>query len=142
MSISTNTNDATFSIYQEKELVAQFFNMEKFDSTSFPTPGDQEMQFGFGKIEAKKELDLHIHKSVSRQLNNTSEFLYVISGRMDIDIYGQDEIFITTITLHDNQALLQYKGGHKITISKNTKYFEIKQGPYLGQNIDKYYLES
>ena len=36
-----------------------------------------------------------------------------------------------------NMALLQLTGGHAFKILPGTKYFEIKQGPYLGKHADK-----
>ena len=125
-------------IYSNKKLIAQLYNIDGLSKSIFPTPPEMAFQFGFGYIENEKSLIPHIHKDVDRNIKTTSEFLYVISGSMKIDIYDEQEVLIKKITLKSNNALLQFCGGHKIYISKNTKYFELKQGPYLGRDYDKY----
>ena len=57
---------------------------------------------------------------------------------MTIEVYSEDEAYVETVILNSNQALLQHIGGHKISLKKGTKYFEIKQGPYFGRCFDKY----
>ena len=61
---------------------------------------------------------------------------------MIIEILSEDSTFIKKIELTDSQALLQFIGGHKISFDAGTKYFEIKQGPYLGRDADKFFIES
>lgn len=119
-------------------LVAQFFDINKMKGTIFPTPPSSTFQFGFGEITENKKLTPHIHKRVKREITTTSEFLYVIHGKMIIDVLDEDEKFVEQIILKNNMALLQYVGGHKIEIKSGTKYFELKQGPYLGRDFDKY----
>jgi hypothetical protein len=123
-------------------LIGQVYDLNLVNGVGFPTLNDNSFQFGYGVIDKDKELELHIHKRVKRIVKTTSEFLYVINGLMIVDIYSEDEIFIETVSLRDNQALLQHFGGHKIILKKGTKYFEIKQGPYYGRNFDKYTLNN
>lgn len=128
------------NIFSEKELIAQKYNMNDINSTIFPTPESAVLQFGVGISKEEKILNPHIHKRVQRIIDTTSEFLYVISGEMIVDIYNEKEQFLKSIVLNDNECLLQFIGGHAITLKENTKYFEIKQGPYYGRDFDKYDL--
>ena len=129
-------------IYHEDTLVGQFYDLNQVTGTQFPTSVECGFQFGFGIVNQDKNLTPHIHKRVKRVINTTSEFLYVIDGKMTIEVYSEDEAYVETVVLKSNQALLQHIGGHKISIKKGTKYFEIKQGPYLGRHFDKYDMES
>lgn len=134
---TSNTKD----IIDGANLIAQIYDINLINETVFPTPGSNEMQFGVGLNKEKKTLKTHIHKRVKRQLKHTSEFLYVIQGYMKIDIYNEKEEIVKKIKLKPGMALLQFFGGHSIELGADTKYFEIKQGPYLGQNDDKYFIE-
>ena len=60
---------------------------------------------------------------------------------MIIDILNEKGAFIEKVILLDNMALLQFIGGHKIEIKAETKYFELKQGPYYGREFDKFDLK-
>jgi len=128
-------------IYSNKILIAQKYNLNDVENTNFPTPSETTFQFGVGVAKEKKILAPHIHKRVERTIDTTSEFLYVLNGTMSVDIYDEKEIFIKKIILKNNECLLQFIGGHAITLEKNTKYFEIKQGPYYGRDFDKYDLK-
>jgi|APSaa5957512535_1039671.scaffolds.fasta_scaffold58130_2 hypothetical protein len=121
-------------------LIGQVYDLNLVKGVGFPTSNRQSFQFGYGVINEDKDLEPHIHKRVKRTIYTTSEFLYVVKGLIIIDVYNEDESYVETVSLRNNQALLQYLGGHKITIQKGTKYFEIKQGPYYGHDFDKYAL--
>jgi len=119
-------------------LIAQVFDLNAMNGVVFPTPVLASFQFGFGEILENKVLIPHIHKRVKREIDTTSEFLYVIYGEMIIDVLDEQERFLEKVVLKDNMALLQFVGGHRIELLSGTKYFEIKQGPYFGRNFDKY----
>ena len=125
-------------IINEDILIAQVYDINAMDGINFPTPESATFQFGFGQISENKVLIPHIHKRVKREIETTSEFLYVIHGEMVIDVLDEEERFSEKVILNDNMALLQFIGGHKIEIKSGTKYFEIKQGPYYGRDFDKF----
>ena len=132
----------TCNVYSKKnELIAQIYNLNSMNETEFPTPDNVSFQFGVGVAQEDKVLKTHIHKRAERVINTTSEFLYVIKGLMKVGIYDEEENFIQDVELTDNKCLLQFVGGHSISLEKGTKYFEIKQGPYFGREFDKYDLE-
>lgn len=126
-----------FEIAHKNKTIAHLYDLNLFEDSSFPTPPEMELQFGYGFIKESKILDMHIHKKVRRQTINTSEFLFVISGKMKVEILAEDKTSVKRVELTNNQCLLQFIGGHKISFEANTKYFEIKQGPYLGRDKDK-----
>ena len=97
-------------------LIAQVYDMNAMNGINFPTPESATFQFGFGQISENKVLIPHIHKRVKREIETTSEFLYVIHGEMIIDVLDEEERFIEKVILKDNMALLQFIGGHKIEI--------------------------
>ncbi len=131
---------AIYEIYSEDILIAQKYNLSKINSNIFPTPEVASFQFGVGVSNNEKILKPHIHKRVDRTINNTAEFIFVLDGKVIVDIYDEREHFVETINICANECLLQFLGGHAILLNENTKYFEIKQGPYGGRDFDKYDL--
>jgi mannose-6-phosphate isomerase-like protein (cupin superfamily) len=129
-------------IFSGSILIAQKYKLSDINSTIFPTLESSSFQFGMGIASCDKTLKPHIHKRVERILDTTSEFLYVLSGEMQIDIYDEQEQFVNKIILNQNECLLQFIGGHAIYLKEGTKYFEIKQGPYYGRDFDKYELKA
>lgn len=125
-------------IKKSEILIAQVYDLNSMIGTLFPTPSDSNFQFGFSAVQEDKELTPHIHKKVHRKIDTTSEFLYVVLGEIQIDVFDDKEQFLEKVILKDNMGFLQFIGGHKISIRAKTKFFEIKQGPYYGRDFDKY----
>lgn len=125
------------NILLKKELIAQIYYFNNSGGIIFPTPDLQEMQCGYGQVSERKVIKPHIHKNIKRNIENTSEFIYIINGQMEVTFLSPKGKIITTEKIQPGEAFLQFKGGHKITFSANTRYFELKQGPYLGNAIDK-----
>ena len=135
------TQDGVTDLLDENgDLLAQVYDMSKMTRTTFPTPEECTMQFGFGLIPEDKTLECHIHKRASRTIDKTAEFLYVMEGEMIVQVLSESEQVLETITLTDNMALMQFYGGHEISLKSETRYFELKQGPYKGRDFDKYIL--
>lgn len=125
------------NIFHDNKLIAQKFIISEVSESIFPTPNSCELQFGIGVVKEQKFFKPHIHKKAKRTIYNTSEFIYVVDGEMIIEILSPNEHLVETLKIKKNEGFLQFFGGHKIMAKKNTRYFEIKQGPYNGQDFDK-----
>ncbi len=124
-------------IYFKEKLIAFLFNSNEISKTEFVSDPNDFFQLGLGYIKDKVSLESHVHKKIDRNINETSEFIYVVNGKMDIEILDLDGTFVSSVEVKAGYGFLQYFGGHKITIDADTKYFELKQGPYLGHAFDK-----
>jgi hypothetical protein len=122
-------------------LIAHVFDFNIPGPVIFPTPESAEMQCGFGEIAEDRNIAPHVHNIVDRQTRNTSEFIYVIYGRIELVFLNPEGKTIGETVIGPGQGFLQYVGGHKITIAGSTRYFEIKQGPYFGHIKDKTVLQ-
>lgn len=123
-------------------LLAQVLDLDAPGPVIFPTPETAEMQCGFGDVAENRALRPHVHNVVERRTRNTSEFIYVIAGQMDILFLDTEGRAIAEATIAPGQGFLQHVGGHRITMHAGTRYFELKQGPYLGHVKDKTVLEN
>lgn len=128
-------------IRADEVLLAQVFDFDTAGPVIFPTPESAEMQCGFGQVDTDKAIKPHVHNIVERETRNTSEFIYVIAGEMRIVFLDPAGAPVAREAIRPGQGFLQYVGGHEITISAGTRYFELKQGPYLGHVKDKTVLD-
>jgi hypothetical protein len=97
------------------------------------------LQAGTWEYDAGKILLPHIHNIVDRTVSRTHEVLYVLSGRLEAAIYTLDAKIVETLTLEAGDILILLASGHGYRIlEKNTRVLEIKNGPYLGAEIDRY----
>ncbi|MDG1707561.1 MAG: hypothetical protein P8H03_02310 [Emcibacteraceae bacterium] len=126
----------------EGKVLVQIYDLNNIETTSFPTPENWSMQFGVGCAETNDKVFIpHVHKDASRKLQNTGEFIYVTKGRMEIFFLDQKGSKLKKVSLSKGMAFLQMEGGHAIKAIAGSNYFELKQGPYLGRNIDKFDVE-
>lgn len=125
-------------IQSGNEVVAHVYDLNVVDAKSFPTPHEFPMQFGVGYCPQEWTSPAHIHKQVMRRVEGTAEFIFLLSGKLDVVFFDQRELEIGRETLSAQMALLQLTGGHELTFAAGTRYFEIKQGPYSGFENDKY----
>ena len=90
-----------------------------------------------GMIKGKK-LDRHYHNFIERNSNLTQECVVVISGKMRVDVFDEEQSFIESFTIVEGEFAIFEAGGHGYEIlEENTKIIETKNGPFMGVNIDK-----
>ena len=104
----------------------------------FITPDEEFIQVGTWWYEAGKELDRHYHNRVSREANLTQETVIVLQGSLEVALYDLKNILTKTFELKEGDFAVFLRGGHGYTVREdNTRIIEVKNGPFLGVNIDK-----
>ena len=90
-------------------------------------------QIGYQNLKNQTRLKSHRHKKRNSQIKKTDEIIYMISGKMKVFFYDDlNNLFSYKIIKKDDLIYLKYWGhGFKI-LSNDTKFFEVKQGPYKG----------
>ena len=101
-------------------------------ATTFLTPPDFTQQLGFVIYPAGGEVKPHLHRSLERTIQGTSEVLVIKKGRCDVDIYNNAREIVATRELRQGDILLLVDGGHGFRMLEDTVFVEIKQGPYTG----------
>jgi len=67
----------------------------------------------------------------------TQEAWIVVSGQLQVQVFDTDDTFVEQLTLTAGQCMTLFRGGHTFTVlTDNTVIFEIKNGPYYGQQTD------
>ena len=105
---------------------------------NFFSEDNEFIQVGAWSYDAGKELLAHIHNKVDRNVSRTCETLYVISGSLEAHIYDLNEKQIDSFVVQAGEILILLECGHGYTILEDdTKVVEIKNGPYLGAEVDR-----
>jgi hypothetical protein len=80
----------------------------------------------------------HIHNEVERKIIRTQEVLYIKKGSIKAQIYTLDEVFVKEIIVKEGDILVLLNSGHGYQILEDkTQVLEIKNGPYLGAEVDR-----
>ncbi len=99
---------------------------------SFFTPGNFSQQLAYMQHPAGKEIVAHTHKVVRREVTRTLEVLLVRKGRLRVDLYGETNAYVESRVLGPGDVILLVSGGHGFMTLEPVEMFEIKQGPYVG----------
>ena len=99
------------------------------------------MQLGILKHRRGSQLKPHIHKSLPRVINEVQEVLHIEYGQIEVVFYeGAGKMSGSTI-LNSGDTVLLLSGGHGFNILEDCRIIEVKQGPYMGFDEDKEYIE-
>lgn len=122
------------AIYQNDTLLAYVVRADAMPgATDFITGDDAAFQAGFVVNPAGGSVVPHIHLPVVRTIVGTSELLLVKRGRCIVDVYGSDRTLVASRELAAGDLVISLGGGHGFRMLEDTVLFEVKQGPYGGQ---------
>lgn len=113
------------------------------DGVQFVTSADDYQQLGFWGYDKGQKSPPHIHLDRPREVPYTQEVLYIKQGSVRFDFYTNDNTAFESVVLKigDTIALLN-KGESGIphgaeVLEDNTKYLEVKIGPFPGAVEDR-----
>ena len=99
---------------------------------NFFTPNDYSQQLAYMNHPSGKEIQPHIHKKVHREVHFTQETLFIRKGKLQVDFYSDDQKYLDSRILKSGDVILLIKGGHGFKVLDDLEMFEVKQGPYAG----------
>lgn len=100
---------------------------------NFFTPDDFSQQLAFMKHPVGKIIQPHVHNAVQREVHFTKEVLFIRKGKIRVDFYSNQQIYIESYILESGDVILLSEGGHGFEILEETEMVEVKQGPYSGE---------
>ncbi len=102
------------------------------EGVHFMTPSDLSQQLGYMRHPAGKVIDPHVHNPVQREVHLTQETLVLRKGRLRVDFYDTEKNYLESRVLRAGDVILLIEGGHGFEVLEEVEMFEIKQGPYAG----------
>lgn len=127
-------------VFEDKNLLARYVpgNIAWNEGLSFFSNDDEFIQFGTWVYDEGRELLAHAHNRVDRTINITQEVLFVKQGSITAHIFNSKNEHVRDINVEENDLIVLLNGGHGYTISeKDTQVLEVKNGPYLGADLDR-----
>ena len=85
----------------------------------------------------------HKHIRIDRKTTITQESWVIINGSVKTILYDLDDTIIAEEILNIGDISITFRGGHNYIILENdTLVYEYKTGPYMGQKLDKTFIEN
>lgn len=103
------------------------------EGVNFLTPKEFPQQLAYMEHPAGKVIDSHLHNPLPRHIQSTQEVLLIKRGRMLVKLYSDDREFITSRILNAGDVIFLASGGHGFEVMDDVSFFEVKQGPYIGE---------
>jgi mannose-6-phosphate isomerase-like protein (cupin superfamily) len=104
------------------------------DGITFFTPDDFSQQLAYMNHPSGKIIEPHIHNLIVREVHMTQEVLLIRKGKVRVDFYDENQKYIESRILNAGDVILLASGGHGFEMLEDTEMFEVKQGPYVGEN--------
>ena len=100
----------------------------------------QFLQVALLKMESGKKIKSHKHLETYKIIERTQESLVVINGKIKAIYYDTDEKILTEKILEEGDCSITFQGGHSYEVLGDAIAYEIKTGPYQGQEKDLIYF--
>lgn len=107
------------------------------EGVTFLTPNEYSQQLAFMRHPKGHRIKAHTHKKAPRAVDYTLEVLFIRSGKLRVDLYRDDRSHLQSIVLGAGETILLVSGGHGFEFLEAGEIIEVKQGPYLGIDLDK-----
>jgi hypothetical protein len=108
------------------------------DSIEFLTTNDHSLQLGVMHRPRGHVIGAHMHKPVPRTVSDGYEALFIARGRVEITFFNERRELVTTRELRQGDTILLMTGGHGFRVLEDCKMIEVKQGPYVGTDVERF----
>lgn len=96
------------------------------------------IQVGTWFYNKGKQIQNHVHNKFPRTADLTCEAIYMVSGKMKVNLYTMNKTFIESFEAKQGDIVILLETGHGFEILEDgTKVLEIKNGPFMGVDVDK-----
>ncbi len=112
-----------------------------YDRTDL-SPEDQYLQVATKKLSKDTTFRPHRHLKLTRQIDKTQEAWVFLSGKVRASFYDIDDTLFLETELSAGDCAVAYNAGHSfIVLEDKTTLYEFKNGPYLGIEKDKKFID-
>jgi uncharacterized protein YjlB len=134
--------DDVITIKGKKDIIAMIFKKNiVVDGVKFFTSEYNPFQIGIHSRKKGITLSPHVHVlEKALTISTIQEVLFVTAGEIHVTLFETDGTPVDSVSLTEGDAILLMAGGHGVEFLKDSKIFEIKQGPYPGTTHAKLYL--
>ena len=116
------------------ELALIIRHTMKKEGIEFFTPNEYSQQIGYMNRPKGYVIEPHVHTPLTREVQYTKEVLFIKSGRVRVDFYTEEQIYLKSTILEQGDVILLAFGGHGFEMLEPSEMIEVKQGPYAGDS--------
>lgn len=120
-------------IHDDKILAIIIGNDFKQDGIAFFTDNNFSQQLGYMNRPEGYVIQPHRHNLVSREVMLTQETLFIKSGKVRVDFYNDEQVYLESRVVSKGDVVLLATGGHGFQMLEASEIIEVKQGPYVGE---------
>jgi hypothetical protein len=113
----------------------------KVEHTTFFSSPESSFQFGLLAHEAGFVEPAHYHQPITRVINDLQQMFVVQRGVVAVELYSDDGTLLREIIMHPGDAIVLIHGAHAIRVIEDMQCISVKQGPFLGTEHDKVFVE-
>jgi hypothetical protein len=113
----------------------------RVEKTTFYSPASSSFQFGLLAHSAGFTEAPHYHKYVPRVIEDLQQMFVVQRGVVAVQLYSDDGTMIREVELGAGDAIVLIHGVHGIKVLEDMQCISVKQGPFLGPDSDKVFVQ-
>lgn len=131
-----------YSKSEENTLLHIIYRLEEVDGRTNIVPDEEYLQLASMKMQKGQTFKPHKHIIHEKIANIAQESWLVIKGSVKCILYDIDDTIISEQVLHPGDCSITFRGGHNyLILEDDTIVYEYKTGPYLGQELDKTFID-
>lgn len=120
-------------IHNDLELAIIIRSTYNIDGIKFFSSESDSQQLGYMNRPKDYVIVPHKHNILPREVHYTQEVLFIKSGKIRVDFYDNNKVYIKSTILNEKDVILLSKGGHGFKMIEKSEIIEVKQGPYNGE---------
>ena len=130
-----------YSKINSKILLHIIYRLAEVDGRTNIVPDNQFLQLASMKMHKGQTFKAHKHIIYEKTTDIAQESWLVIKGSVKCILYDLDDKIIAEPILYPGDCSLTFRGGHNyLILEDDTIVYEYKTGPYLGQELDKEFI--
>lgn len=113
----------------------------RVEKTTFFSPAESSFQFGLLAHTAGFVEPPHFHQPVTRSITDLQQMFVVQRGVVVVELYSDAGELLREIEMRAGDAIVLIHGVHAIRVLEDMQCISVKQGPYLGEEKDKVFVD-
>lgn len=132
-----------FSNVELDTLLHLIYRLSEVEGRTNIAPDNEFLQLASMKMKKGQTFKAHKHIIHEKTTNIAQESWLVIKGSVKCIFYDLDDTLIKETVLNPGDCSMTFRGGHNyLILEDDTIVYEYKTGPYLGQELDKTFLDN
>lgn len=132
-----------FSKIEPTKLLHLINRLNDIDGRTDVAPVEEFLQLATLKMKKGQTFRPHKHIKVVKETDIAQESWVVIRGSVKCIFYDLDDSIVAEPVLYPGDCSMTFRGGHNyLILEEDTIVYEYKTGPYLGQSLDKTFLDN